>query len=1090
LNIRVVTSRTDWLGHLRPFVFVAIASQWALGGLTGTTLAAQAVTTAEIRGRVRVSDGSFADDADVRVTNRSTGVAVDGHVHHGRFVVAGLDVGGPYTVVVRRIGFAPRQRDNLMLTLQRPIELDVVLEPSAANVDTVHVVESGQRATTSDRTGTGMTISDSLIHRLPSLNRDMYDFVRLVPQISTRVGLAAGGLSGAGASLRFNNFLIDGASDRGLTANGAVAYTGAKSIPIDAVKEFQVLLAPFDIRYGDFAGALVNAVTRTGTNDVRGDGFAYFRDDQLARPGSSAGSSYDREQYGFSVGGPIVRDRVHFFVASEIQRLIATAPGAFVGQSSAASPSVPVSDADAARFASILRGYGLDPGSGGAVQNNNPLANLFARVDAALPAWNSRATVTENYAHTSVDQFSRAVPDTFSLDSYQLSQRQAWSTTSVQLRTNLPSGGYNHLMVSSIAASTEFIPASHGPVIQVVVPGIGSSPEILKAGTAEMGQGPFTSGRSTTLADNLSLPLGQSHQLIVGGQIEQVRLRRGGVSGSYGTWTFPSLDALESGLPDRFEINKDFGSASVPLSASQYGVYAGDSWQVTDRVLATFGLRADGLLISGHAPYNPDVDRIFGRRTDQMPVHRPMLSPRLGFRWDATGDRRDIIRGGIGVFTGRPPLSWEHSALYSYGTGVGTLRCGPLPTDSGAPPRFVPDYRAAPTACANGAALASAPLGAVDLVDRNLRLAQTARASLAYDRALPWGMVATVEGLATRNLSDFLFVNLNLKGPQGFDRNGRVMYGAVNASGIASPARLSSFSEVIDLTNDSHDHSYDLSARLEKRFTRRFEMTASYTYSHVLDTQLPIRAGTPGIVDWSMGRVVSGRHDDLTPTTSLYDLPHRVVVAMTYAAPWRRWPTDLSMYFVGESGSPFTDIAGGIGHRGDLNADGAANDPIYVPRSALDSTEIRFSGLSDSVGADNSAAAQARRVSAQQTAFENLIASTPCLRRQRGTIMSRNSCRQPSTQTTIASVRQSLSTTAGHTLAAQLDVYNLMNLLNARWGHQYQVGDDALLAQVAWPSGTSSPVQPLFRYDATRPRWITLPTESAYQLQLSVRYSF
>ena len=275
---------------------------------------------------------------------------------------------------------------------------------------------------------------------------------------------------------------------------------------------------------------------------------------------------------------------------------------------------------------------------------------------------------------------------------------------------------------------------------------------------------------------------------------------------------------------------------------------------------------------------------------------------------------------------------------------------------------------------------------------------------------------------------------------------------------------------------------------LVKRFSHRFEATASYTWSRARDAQSPFR-GPGGIANWQDGRTVSGRHDAVATGISLYDLPHRVVLAGTYALPWRRWTTDLSLYYVGESGSPLTYVAWGAKPGlGDLNADGfAGNDPIYIPKSAFDTTEIAFSGRSDAKGADNSPAAKAQRVVDQQTAFDRLIDGNTCLRGQRGRIMERNSCREPWGHTTILSVRQSIPLAGGHALAAQLDVFNVPNLLRRDWG-QYRVARPNLLEHVGQTTG--SPPQPLFRYDPTKPLWETLPTESSYQLQLSLRYSF
>jgi hypothetical protein len=263
---------------------------------------------------------------------------------------------------------------------------------------------------------------------------------------------------------------------------------------------------------------------------------------------------------------------------------------------------------------------------------------------------------------------------------------------------------------------------------------------------------------------------------------------------------------------------------------------------------------------------------------------------------------------------------------------------------------------------------------------------------------------------------------------------------------------------------------------------------ASYTYSRVRDAQTPLRTGTPGLLNWS-SRAVSGHHEDLSPEISLHDIPHRVVLAGTYQAPWKRWGTVFSFSYVGESGSPFTYLAWGARRRGDLNADGSnLNDPIYVPRDAFDTNEIAFSGRSESPGADNSDAAQAERILGQQTAFDQFIDSTPCLRRQRGRILKRNGCREPWSHTTILSVRQAVPI-AGHAFEAELDAFNVLNLLSSDWG-EYLVADPLLLEHVGQGPGSADVAQPIFRFDPDRPEWTTLATESAFQLQLALHYRF
>ena len=261
---------------------------------------------------------------------------------------------------------------------------------------------------------------------------------------------------------------------------------------------------------------------------------------------------------------------------------------------------------------------------------------------------------------------------------------------------------------------------------------------------------------------------------------------------------------------------------------------------------------------------------------------------------------------------------------------------------------------------------------------------------------------------------------------------------------------------------------------------------ASYTHSHVRDVQTPLRTGVPGVVNWS-SKAVAGRHDHPTAGISLNDVPHRVVLAGTFKAPWHAWSTEVSFYYVGESGSPFTYVAWGTGLRGDLNADGsAANDPIYVPRDAFDPAEIRISG--EAPDGDNSAAAVAEREFRQREALERLVERTPCLRRQRGRILERNSCREPWSHTTVAAVRQTIPV-AGHGFEADLQVFNVLNLLRRDWGLT-RLASPKLLEHVAHTAGTLEEAQPIFRFDTTTAQWVTSPDESAFHLQVALRYRF
>lgn len=1071
---------------------VVVLSVILLPNAVSSRLLAQGMTTAAIRGVVHTADGADAKGTRVTVRNTATGYVVQSEVRHGRFFVDGLDVGGPYTVTLRRLGYRPYEQQGVYLGLGEAIDLRIVLRAAPVSLDPIRSTEAAPNVHAGG--GAATTISDSLLHRLPSLNRNLYDFARLTPQVSTKIGFAGGGMSGGGAGFRMNSFLVNGVPQRSVGGHVPPEFAGAESVPLDAVREYQILLAPFDVRYGDFSGALVNAVTYSGTNRVEGSVFAYGRSDALARAAQdTAGLDYARLQYGFSLGGPIRRDRLHFFVATDFQRFTSLAPGPYVGASSPRD-SPPISPDTLARLTEVMRGYNLEAGSAGRVQNSNPLHSLFGRLDLALPEWNSRAVLWLNEARGRNLAFSRgplsgAASDTFQLSSTATTAQATVQNAALEFHTALPraDGGHNELLVSYSSAGGPARPEVRQPTVRVSVPRTTGGALTLITGTPPVGQGFLLGGQAVDLRDVLSLPFGAAHVATLGAEAELFEALRHGVLNAYGSWTFDSIDSLAEGVARRFERSQDFGSANAPLHGRRIAAFASDEWRISERLSLTYGARAEWLGTSDRAPYNAVVDTIVGRRTDANVATRVSVSPRLGVEWNPRGAGHDKLRGGIGMFTGSPPAAWLHAPVYSYGIGIGTLKCGVQPGDAGAPPTFTPDYRNPPRACASDRGIPPSARGDVDLVAPNLRMAQTARAVLAYDRALRPDLVATVEAVVSRSLSDYVFVNLNLAGPQGVDRNGRVLYGIIKQNGVDSvfPRRKDFTSPVIELQNTSRNRALQLSAKLEKQFAAGSAVTAYYTFSRVRDVQTPLRVNNRGIVNWS-SRAVSGRHDDLTPTVSLNDIPHRLILAGTARASWLRWPTNFAFYYVGESGSPFTYVASGVNGRGDLNADGSnTNDPIYVPRNGADTTEIRFATFTRTL--PNGATATV--TSAQQAdAFERFVDRTPCVRRQRGKLLARNSCREPWTHTTVASVRQGFAI-AQRALEAEVDAFNLLTLVHHEWG-QYRVAVPSLLEHVAQVAGPSGATQPVFNFNASAPRWTTLPTESSFQLQLAMRYRF
>jgi hypothetical protein len=1081
-RVRAVASGIGFLERVTPSLTLLVLALISAGELRGQT-----PTTASIRGQVRTAGRPTTGSAEVTVFDQATGRRSIAAVVDGWFAVPGLEVDRPYTIVVRQLGYRPAAERGVVLALGQDLRLDFTLVPVVERLDTTWIVS---RVTPLNATGSGIggRISSASLKRLPSLDRDVYDFLRLVPEISARS--SRGGVSAGGVSTRFNNFHIDGISDRGLLGNFAAGTgQGAKAISIEAVREYQVLLSPFDVRFGDFAGGAINAVTRSGTNSFEGSLFGFRRTDEMARDVAP----YERSQFGFVASGPIVRDRAHFFAAAEAQRLRAPARGPFIDASASAAP-VPVKSPDLARFSDLLTGYGLTPGSAGRVDVQNPLRNAFGRLDLDLHELRSRIVVWHNYASADNSTFSRETSSsfftrgavTFPLSTLEVTSRATKNVTAAQVYTSLPNGMSNEFFVARKSQPNEAVPRVRAPLISVAVDRAGApGVAFVEAGSAEPGHGVATQQFSLEASDNVTRTFGM-HALSIGARVERFRVGSEGQPGGYGSWLFSSLDSLARGEAEQFRLVRRL----LPAPASegtQYGIHAGGKVYLGERLTIDAGARGDVLFIAGQPRYNRLVDSIYGRRTSDRANHRVEWSPRLGFTWTADRSGASQLRGGVGLFTGRPPIPWLAQRFISDGSGVGTLVCGRRGGNTDAPRPFVADYRDQPTSCATGRGLTTDPGGAVNLVDSRLRLARTMRAALGYDRRIAGDVVATVEGLYTKNLSDFLFVNVNLAdtlspaGSETIDRNGRVMYGAIDSGGIARAHLVSrTFSEVVDLRNQSRNSSQQVSIRLTQPTTNRFGWSAAYAFSRVRDVQTP-PSQFSAYENWQSGRTVSGRHDDIAATRSAFDVPHRVILTATYTAGRNRSTTLVSFYYIGESGLPFTYLASAGPQRGDLNADGSnLNDPVYVPRSAADTMEIRFAGTPD-------------QVAMQQAALEGFIRRTRCLDRQRGRIMARNSCRAPWSNTTSASLRQSVPAFRGHALSFELDVFNFLNLLNRDWGQVELVPSGAnvgLLEHVSQTAGTARTSQSVFRFDPKAAGFSSANVESSFQLQIGLRYGF
>jgi outer membrane receptor protein involved in Fe transport len=1100
----------------------------------------QGLTTGAISGTVVDDNSRPLENAQVEIRNLQTGFRTGALTRStGRFFVQGLTVGGPYSVTVRLLGYTPVTQGDLMVSLGGNTTVDVQLKQAATQLAGVTTTaDPSGLVFTPSRQGVGTVISDSMLRRTPMLQRDYTDLVKMTPQVIKPQD--GNGPSAGGVYNRFNNYTVDGVSqnDRfslgssGGTPGGAVS---GRIMSIEAVKELQVLLSPTDVRYGNFAGMLVNAVTKTGTNTFAGGATYGFRTPEMAAdlPFIRA-SDFAVKQYGFSLGGPIIKDRLHFFVAPEWQQR--TDPAAGPSANTATNRLDDVSLDSINRISEIMSAKGVQVGSAGFISRNNPLQNLMGRLDFQINEHN-RLGVRQLYNTAESDAFSRTQtsnitplltnPNTtlsgLRLTSNMFTTKNTNSSTAVQLFTNTSRGLNNELSVGYNTIEDERLIPQATPEVTVGVSanGTNTATRAVIFGAERNSPGNLLRQKVFEVNDNLTASIGD-HTITIGARYEKNYIYNFFQTGLGGAYVFRDIAALNANTPTGYLFAyANSGDIAAEFNAQTISGYAQDLWNVGRNFAVTYGLRFDMPSFLDTPKLNQDIltrSTAAGMkepmRTDAKPKTAALLSPRVGFNWNVGGASVTQIRGNAGIFTAPVPFIFVGNAYSNTGLGGVIVTCTGPNT-----PAYVTDPAQLPKSCLNSAAPTPGAAGTagINLTDPNFKYPQNFTGSFGVDRRLPGGFLFTGEALYRRAVNGMFTQDRNLKGPRqltpGVDlvtTRGRTLYAdtiTVSATGtyaitnnnqryvLQTGSNNVNFTEgAIYLTNQSADYSYSLTGTLKKRFGSAIELNGAYTYMQAKDVQS--LTSDRAISNYRNGRQPIGRIEDKTTVgTSYFERPNRVTLSGTYTAPWTNAQTDVSFFYEGISGSPITYVVSQ-----DINGDGVtSNDPIYIPKNAADVAEFRIGTGVGSAFAPNAAAA---------ADYERFINEQECLDKQRGQIMERNSCKTPWQNRFDMSVRQSLPRVAGQNLTLQLDIFNVANLLNRNWGALKLPPVSANFPQQAIFNVRNRTAGPLtdesalgyeldtrFRSSATNPApalFGRIPGQSRdyYQVQMSLRYSF
>jgi len=1071
----------------------------ALGALVVSAgmVAAQGVSTGAAAGVVTDQSGAPLAGVTVELIHQPTGFRTVASTNdQGAWSIQGLEPGGPYIIRVRHIGYRAVSQERIYITLGQTFRYNAAMEATPVEVEGITVTADPLAADFAPtRQGTQTTITTEQLENLPTLDRRFTDFAKLTPQIVSTDANSGLGLSVVGQNNRFNTIQIDGSTvnDRfGLGATGSAGgQANGKPIGYEAVKEYQVELAPYDVRQGNFTGALINAVTKNGTNEFTGSAFGYFRNQGVAGDPLSD-TEFKNWQFGGSLGGPIVRDKAHFFVDAEFQRASTPATGPFIGSSGIGGVVPNQGDLDA--FNQALTSYGLPTGSGGSVSIDNPLTNLTGRVDYNI--WNNNRLVFRySYNRAQLDNFSRTTSTSnpgFRLDNNGYEFTNKTHNPSLQLFSNFSNGSSNEFRVSYNRLRDARDPNVVAPQVRVNGFTSGADSYGIVAGSEQFSQGNRLNQDIWELTDNYTFPDMKQHRITVGTRNELYKVYNLFAQSSYGVWTFDDLTAFQTpgfNQASSYTISGQRTGGDVQaaeFTAATIGAYAQDQWQVTPTFSLTYGLRVDIPVFFDQPTYDAQVTTD-GFNT-KVPSGQILFNPRAGFNWDVDGLGTQQVRGGVGIFTGNPAYVWMSNAYSNNGTGLSILSCGATAA-TGFAPAFSPDNTNQPTFCVDGTGAPQTQIGAgsflgeVDVIGKDTKYPQVFRANLAYDRRLPEDIVFTAEGIYNKGINDYFIVNQNLQdessglSPTG---DGRLMYGMVNTSGRGSPLYFNSSvygvfdGGLYELNNTSKNYSYNITGQLRKQFGRNLSASIAYTYSKAKDVQS--FTSSRAISNWRFGRVNSGSQFNDEATTSSFDRPHKITISGTYTFPWERWGTQLSLIYIGQSGTPYTYIAGGSSGRGDLNADGTGNDPLYVIRNASDPM-MTFNNAADA------------------QAYDTFISSLPCLNKQRGTIMERNSCRNPFQHFLDVNLRQSLPAFSGNKLTLEVGVFNFLNLINNDWGIIKTAGGGVFDTQ-SITSVTDASAAGIPNHDYTGPAnkdetYVNNgDNRNSWQLQFALRYEY
>ncbi len=1052
-----------------------LALLFTLGG-TAKAVAAQA-TEGFVAGTVRAAAGAPVVGATVTARNEATGTQqVRQTDARGRYVFAQLPIGGPYTLSVRQLGFRPARRTGLMLNLGDRVALDISLDVSATELAAIDV-KADRESKRAERVGGSTVVTEKEIRQLPIQDRSFADLSILAPTTSRAGtgGIITSSSSIAGGRVSGTDIRVDGVQAKN-TIWGAGFGRGPYSISVEAVREFEVVTNVYDVTQGRQGAGAVNVATRAGTNTTTGSLFVYNRNQDFTTKTNFLGQNitkFDNLQFGGALGGALVKDKLHYFVAYDRQQ-VAEPFSTLQVENNADWARLQVAPDSVARFLDILRrSYGLPTGKqAGTFDRGNTLNTVFTRLDWQLNDAH-RATFRTTYSDFFYDN---SIPDReLSVFESRGNQKSREIQSMASVKSNLPGAWTNDARLAYTNRILQNEPNTRLPrgwvnVSSALPNGGTGANQILQFG-GQRTSPELQTEESYQLVDvlrwdrdNSAFTFGTDHSLNNLSMFVSIE--------TDGLFQFANLAALEAKRPSSFARLVPLKELEPRMRQWVYdgGVFAQGEFRLRPNLNVTAGLRADmTAFLTGGNP-NANVEAAFGKRTDVKPTDIA-LQPRAQLTWTPGTSGKNLVRLGSGYFTAQPHYMAHINNLLNDGSQLADV----LLTGAAVP---TPDFNAYRQSFANTPGIpqgSGARPAYINMFGPDFKVPRTWKSDIAYQRRLFNGNLTLGAAAQYAHTSElYRYVDLNLRATPDFtlanegNRSVFVPATSITATGGRNPvlARpFAQFQRVLELRSDAGQHQKAAFIDASLRLPRNGSISGSFTLNETRDNS----SFNCCIAITSVFTPVPSDPRVATWGASGTDFRHKLVL---YGATPEIGGFQLSARVIGQSGSPWSATVAQDINGDDVGAGssfGNQNDLAYIFNPA---TPGLRQGFADSL----------RLVynNPQNIGGEYLQANI-------GRIADRNTIRNPFVTQVDVRVSQKLPTLRGQRAELTLDVFNAAALINHNWGAVVVVpgANQTLLNVIGFDQTTRE-----YRYRVNPNFGRTVKTGNRYQMQLGVRYQF